>query len=124
MTILVIEDEPLLLSAIQKKLRTHGITAVAFASGRDGLKFLLEAKVLPDAIWLDYTLPDIDGYTFLEEVRKHKELEEIPVVVVSNSASDEKVTSMEKLGIKQYILKAEHTLEEIIERVVSTVPKP
>ena len=41
----------------------------------------------------------------------------MPVIVVSNSASEEKVHNMLALGITQYILKAKYRLDEIIQMV-------
>lgn len=123
MTILVIEDEPLLLSAIEKKLSLHDITVVDYSLGADALDYLSKAQPLPDAIWLDYALPDMNGVDFMKEVRENAAWSNIPVIVVSNSASDEKVSAMKALGISHYILKAEHTLEEIITMFLAAVGK-
>jgi DNA-binding NarL/FixJ family response regulator len=54
----------------------------------------------------------MNGMEFVTEVQKHAI--EIPIVIVSNSASDTKVKTMLALGVKKYILKAHHRLEEII----------
>lgn len=114
LTVLVVEDEKLLLEAITKKLSLNGVNVIACASGEAAVDHLSSTKILPDAIWLDYYLKDMNGLDFMEKVKSHSSWTKIPVVVVSNSASSEKVNSMMGMGVKKYILKAEHRLDEII----------
>lgn len=113
-TVMVIEDETLLLQAISKKLDLSGISPLSCPSGKQALDYLRNMDKLPDAIWLDYYLKDTNGLVFLRELKHNPLWEHIPVVVVSNSASPEKVHTMLALGAKRYILKAEHRLDEII----------
>jgi len=115
--IMVVEDESLLLQAITKKLELSGIQCLSCASGEQGIDYLSSLPELPDAIWLDYHLKDMDGLEFMKEVKKNPLWEKIPVIVVSNSASPDKVESMLALGAKKYLLKAEHRLDEIIATV-------
>lgn len=116
-TILVVEDEPLLLEAISKKLEVSGMKPLPCASGQLAVETLKKTEKLPDAIWLDYQLSDMDGITFMGKLKEEQKWTEIPVVVVSNSMSNEKVYNMLALGAKQYLLKAEHRLDDIIETV-------
>lgn len=113
-TILVIEDEDLLLSAITKKLQMNGLGVISCKSGRDGIDMLGKSEKLPDAIWLDFYLKDMDGFEFMNVLNKNDKWMHIPTVVVSNSASPERVTNMLTLGVKKYYLKAENRLDDII----------
>jgi two-component system, chemotaxis family, chemotaxis protein CheY len=114
-TIMVVEDETLLLQAITKKLKLTGLDVVSCASGQQALDYLNNMENLPDSIWLDYYLKDMNGLAFMQAVKENPKWAHIPVVVVSNSASPEKVKNMLALGAKKYILKAEFRLDEIIE---------
>lgn len=114
-TIMVVEDETLLLQAITKKLKLTGLDVVSCASGQQALDYLNNMENLPDSIWLDYYLKDMNGLAFMQTVKENAKWAHIPVVVVSNSASPEKVNNMLALGAKKYILKAEFRLDEIIE---------
>ena len=116
-TILVIEDETLLLQAITKKLTLSGLNSISCTSGEQALDYLNNLPELPDVIWLDYHLKGMDGLTFLKELKAKPVWENIPVVVVSNSASPEKVHHMLALGANKYLLKAEYRLDQIIETV-------
>jgi CheY-like chemotaxis protein len=115
-TIMVVEDETLLLQAITKKLKLSGLDVVSCASGQQALDYLesMDDK-LPDAVWLDYYLKDMNGLAFMQTIKQSPKWSNIPVVVVSNSASPEKVTNMLALGARKYILKAEFRLDEIIQ---------
>ena len=112
--IMVVEDESLLLQAVTKKLIASDIEAVSCLSAEQALDYLKSLPELPDAIWLDYHLKDMDGLMFMKNLKANPLWEKIPVFVVSNSASPDKVNGMLALGAKKYILKAEHRLDEII----------
>lgn len=112
---MVVEDETLLLQAITKKLKLTGLDVVSCASGQQALDYLSNMENLPDSIWLDYYLKDMNGLAFMQSVKENPVWQHIPVVVVSNSASPEKVNNMLALGARKYILKAEFRLDEIIE---------
>jgi CheY-like chemotaxis protein len=113
-TIMVVEDETLLLQAITKKLKVSGMDVLSCASGQQAVDYLTSMDVLPDAVWLDYYLKDMNGLAFMQELKAKPEWSGIPVIVVSNSASPDKVSNMLALGAKKYILKAEYRLDEII----------
>jgi DNA-binding response OmpR family regulator len=111
-TILVIEDEKLLLEAISKKLTLNNFTVLSYSSGISAITDLISKRIAPDSIWLDYYLVDMNGMEFITEMQKQNIT--TPVIIVSNSTSDTKVKTMLALGVKKYILKAHHRLEDII----------
>lgn len=112
--VMVIEDEVLLLEAITKKLTISDIEVVSCSSAKQALEFLEKNNRKPDIIWLDYYLKDMDGLDFMQNLKANPKSANIPVVVVSNSASPEKVDGMNKLGVKKFLLKAEYRMDEII----------
>lgn len=116
-TVMVVEDEILLLQAICKKLEHSGLEVISCGSGAQALDYLENLGELPDAIWLDFYLKDTNGLDLLQRIKQEPAWAQIPVVVVSNSASPDKVHTMLALGAKRYILKAEHRLDEIIKIV-------
>lgn len=111
-SIMIVEDEKLLLDAISKKLTISKIKPIPCDSAEAALEKLHEGK-RPDAIWLDYHLKGMDGEAFVSKLLKDKSFADIPVIVVSNSAPDKKIEGMLKLGVKQYLLKAEHRMDDI-----------
>ncbi len=119
--VMVIEDEDLLLQAISKKLELNQIEPITCTTGQQALDYLNNLPEMPDAIWLDYHLPDMDGIAVMNQLKTKPEWSKIPVFVISNSATDSKVHSMLALGVKKYIVKAEHRLDEIIQQVVQFI---
>src|SRR5216683_1028533 len=116
-TIMVVEDETLLLQAITKKLKLSNMDVLSCSSGQQAIDYLNSIDELPDAVWLDYYLKDMNGLAFMQLLKSNPKWENIPVLVVSNSASPDKVSTMLGLGAKKYILKAEYRLDEIINMI-------
>lgn len=123
-TIMVVEDEVLLLQAITKKLKLSNMDVLSCSSGQQALDYLSNIEELPDALWLDFYLKDMNGLIFMQRLKRNKTWSKIPVLVVSNSASPEKVHNMLALGAKQYILKAEYRLDEIIAMIRDFIADP
>ena len=117
LTILVIEDEVLLLEAISKKLKISDCDVVGCSSGQQALDYLNNLPKKPDAIWLDYYLGDTNGIDLMEIIHENKTWSSIPVLVVSNSASPEKVHKMLDLGVNKYLIKAEHRLDDLVTEI-------
>ncbi len=112
--VMVVEDEEVLLQAISRKLSTSGLDPITCTTVGQAIDYLKSVEQLPDVIWLDYYLPDMNGIEFMHEVKKNEKWANIPVIVVSNSASDQKKNAMLALGVKKYILKAKYRLDDII----------
>jgi len=114
LTILVVEDEKLLLEAIKKKLSFLNISCISASSVAEAKQFIDTTSSPPDAIWLDFLLGDGSGLDVLEYVKSHPVMSTVPIFVVSNSGSDDKITQMLALGAARYMVKAEHRIEDII----------
>ncbi len=115
--IMVVEDDSMLLDAVAKKLTIAGLKSILCTSGTEAIKKLESDSQLPTVIWLDYHLQDMNGLEFMAKLKQNPSWEQIPVIVVSNSATEENIHSMLAIGAKEYILKAEHRLEDIVETV-------
>ncbi len=113
--ILVIEDEPALSSAIQKKLGRENFQVTTVATFEDAKKALYGPARF-SAIWLDHTL--VGEHSGLDLVRMIKgngpDLKKIPIFVVSNLTDVDDIRSYLKLGITEFYLKSNHQMKEII----------
>lgn len=117
--IMVIEDEKLLLEAIVKKLELSGAKVLAYTNAEDAIGVFAKGSPIPDAIWLDYHLEGITGMEFVERVKSNDEYRKIPIMVVSNSASEDKIQGMLSLGVDKYMLKAKHRLESLVDEIIT-----
>jgi len=79
--VVVIEDDLGARRTYSEFLRTKGWNVFTAADGRAGLNKTLE--LMPDAVVLDLTIPKVDGWTVLTQIRASSATAHIPVVVVS-----------------------------------------
>ena len=73
-----------------------------------------------DAIWLDhYLLGKESGLDFIAwcKMDDNSKCREVPIFVVSNTASSDKVATYMSLGAKKYFIKSNHRLDEIIDEI-------
>ena len=84
---------------------------------KQGLNFLKDLLHV-DVIWLDhYLLGKENGLDFVTEIKKHKDWKKIPIFVVSNTFSADKVGTYLALGIERFYTKANFRLDEIIKDI-------
>lgn len=120
-TILVIEDDKSLNRIISLKLEDSGFNVLLAENAEKAFEFLKDAK--PDLIWLDIYLPGMDGFDFLKALRENPDTKEIKVVIVSVSGSNRKAEMAEKLGVKDYFVKSNYRIEELIEEVSKIIDR-
>jgi len=112
-TILIIEDEAVLLDVLAKRVAEEGFKAITAKDGKEGLVMIEKSK--PDLIILDMMLPEVDGYGVLESMKKDKI--NIPVVIVSNSGQPVDIDRAMKLGACDYLVKTEFEPADVIEKI-------
>lgn len=83
-TLLIIEDNEQNFYMMRFLLEKNGFTVLGAENGRKGIEMALNA--IPDAILLDIQLPEMDGYEVAEELKKHVQLEQIPIIAVTSYA--------------------------------------
>jgi len=114
--ILMIEDNELHRQMYGMQFRQAGyVNFTAVSTGGEGLRIMTKEK--PDLLLLDIALDNMDGVEVLKRVRDNEGLADLPVIVLSNMREEDKGSEVRKLGIKDYILKAELLPREIVERV-------
>jgi response regulator RpfG family c-di-GMP phosphodiesterase len=115
--ILVIEDEIPLIKAIMRKIEDSGLEAISARTAKQALDLIEELEI--DGIWLDhYLLGEKDGLEFLAELKEKRKDLNIPIFVVSNTASDQKVSTYIAFGIEKYYIKSDYKLSEIVNDII------
>lgn len=113
-TILVVEDEKQLASAVKDALSAHGFSVVVSASADDAMEQLKNLGSV-DAIWLDhYLMGSSNGLDFVVQVKSNPDWNETPIFIVSNTASQQNVHSYIRLGVTNYYTKADYDIGQII----------
>jgi two-component system KDP operon response regulator KdpE len=109
--VLVVDDEPGILRAVQTNLGRHTFQVDTAATGAEALTAY--ARVRPDLVLLDLGLPDMDGLDIIREIRKRANT---PIVVLSaREAERDKVTALD-LGADDYLTKP-FGVNELLARV-------
>ena len=115
--ILIIEDEKILAEMYKDKFTEAGFEVSIAVDSRDG--FEMAKKEKPDLIVLDILLPRENGIIFLQWLKKEKSVASIPVIVFSNYDDPETRKEAAKFGVKEYLIKANYTPQEIVKKVKS-----
>jgi CheY-like chemotaxis protein len=120
-TVLVIEDERPLATAIKLKLERSGFDVVTARTASQAITYLEDISRI-DIIWVDhYLLGKETGLDLVAQLKTHKEWRKIPTFVVSNTASPDKVQSYIRLGVNKYYTKANFRLDRIIDDLKSSL---
>ncbi len=118
--IVVIEDTTEARRLIRRILQSQGnFTILEAANGREGLE--LAQSELPDLVVIDLMMPEMDGFTVIEELRKKQETSAIPVIVVTAKelTADEK--SRLSGHIQALLQKGDFLNDEFLEEVKSLI---
>ncbi len=115
LTVLVVEDDEFLVNAYRTKLTKDGFDVHFAVDGEEALKTL--ATLHPNVILLDLVLPNRDGFTVLEEIKKNPSLSKIPVIIATNLSQKDDVERCKKLGAHEFIVKSELSLDDIVARI-------
>ncbi len=101
--ILVIEDEAAILEEVMDWLGFEEFEAAGASNGRLGLEAALEK--VPDLIVCDITMPEMDGYQVLLELRKHPETALVPFIFLTARADRSFMRHGMELGADDYVTK-------------------
>jgi CheY-like chemotaxis protein len=114
-TIMVVDDTPGSREPIARLLRLEGYETVCASNGREALETMREQN--PDLVLLDLMMPEMDGMTFLEHVRKDPDMSDTPVILMT--AIDDRQTKerANRLGVDGYLVKARFTIGEMLDRI-------
>lgn len=113
--IVIVEDEKELAEITRDYLVREGFKVTHISDGQEAIDYLMVHSV--DLLILDIMLPNADGYTICEEVRKKSSM---PIMVISARTEEEdKILGLE-LGADDYIEKP-YSMNEIVARVKAQI---
>ncbi len=113
--IALIEDDPVISQMYRTKFEADGFDVQLAIDGKRGIA-LVEA-FLPDLILLDLQMPEMSGAEALEIIRKNEWGKNIPVIILTNMGEEESPKKIRDLGIHSYIVKANLTPRQVVQRV-------
>lgn len=128
--ILIVEDEPFLLDMYKFAFECAGYQVLTAQSKEQGLKLSLQEK--PDIMLLDIIIPSIEnglvdytskeGFYLLQDLRKHPELKNLPVVVFTNLDEDYKTQEkFQQLNVRDFVVKSNYSPQQLVQHVIKLV---
>jgi DNA-binding NtrC family response regulator len=101
MNIMIVDDEPQVAEVLAKSLARQGHRTTVVHSGEDALRMI--ETVTPDALFLDVSMPGVNGLAVLAEVRRTRP--QLAVVVITGHATPDEVEEVKRLGAVDVIPK-------------------
>ena len=101
--------------------KIYDIDLEMFGSANDALQYLDTHK--PDLLFLDIIMPEKDGLTFLQELRRLPLHEDTPTVVISSKDYAQDRVAAKELGVVEFVAKPMSTkvIEELIVRYTASM---
>ena len=113
--IAIIEDDPVISQMYRMKFEADGFEVQLANNGKRGVAMV--ESFTPDLILMDLQMPEMDGTEALTLIRKKDWGKDVPVIILTNLGQEESPKELKSLGIHSYIVKAELTPRQVVQRV-------
>lgn len=111
----MVEDDVFLRKIYRDKFTREGFDFFEATNGEEGLSKIISEK--PDFVLLDLMLPRKNGFDVLIEMKRNEATANIPVVILSNLGQESDVKRGLELGAKDYLVKTDVNLSDVVEKV-------
>lgn len=101
--VLIVDDEPTIVTIIEDLLRSNGYDTLPAGSAEEAEEVM--KRNLPDLILLDVMMPKTDGFEFCKKLKSDPAYQNIPVIFVTVMKSKEDIEKGKELGAADYIPK-------------------
>ena len=102
-TVLVVDDDQHLGDPVTHLMKDHGAAVEYAATGRQALDYLQLGKC--SLVIVDVNMPLVDGFTVLEKIREANSMEQLPVIMLTATGTEDDIVKGYELGANDYILK-------------------
>ena len=113
--VLLIEDDKFMSGLLTQSLERAGFESSVAKTGSEGVEMFHGTRF--DLIVLDLMLPDEDGLEVLRKIRRLPGGAEVKVLVLTNRAQEARSEEAKRLGVAEYLIKANFSLDEIIGKI-------
>jgi len=119
--ILLIEDDPFLLSMYSTKFEIENFQVDSADDGEKGLALALNSD--PDIILLDILMPKMNGFEVLEKLKANERTKHVPVILLTNLNQKDEIERGMSLGADDYLIKAHFMPTEVVEKIKKVISK-
>lgn len=117
--IAIIEDDSVISQMYRMKFEADGFEVQIANNGKDGIA--LVEQFVPDMVLLDMQMPIMNGDEALKNIRSEEWGKTVPVMILTNLGEEEAPKDIRSLGIESYIVKADLTPRQVVERVKTSL---
>lgn len=114
--VMIIDDDTFILNMYKIKFTKEGFNPTLATNGQEALD-IIHSGFTPDVVFVDLIMPIMGGIEFLENIRKEKLCENVPIMVLTNQSQVSDIDTAKNLGVKSYIVKATTVPSEIVDEV-------
>lgn len=118
-SVLLVDDDPQARSILRSMLEVEGWKVAEADNGRTALEKLQDE--LPGLILLDLAMPDMDGFQFIKELRKHEEWENIPVIVLTARLLSEEDHRALSGSVEKILQKGAYSLDDLLTEISTLI---
>ena len=115
------EDDPLMARMFERIFRFSGFAVEIASDGDEAVSKLEVLSQAPAVIVLDVMMPKRSGFEVLEQIKKHSQYKDVPVIMLSNLAGKEDADRAIQMGAAEYLIKSQYQPKEIVEKVVEII---
>jgi DNA-binding response OmpR family regulator len=119
--VLMIEEDRFLRKIYRDKLSRLGFEFLEATNGEEGLNKVIYEK--PDLVILDLMLPKKNGFDVLIDIKRNKNTQAIPVIILSNLGQESDVKRGLSFGAEDYLVKTEVSLSKVVDKVKEQIVK-
>lgn len=114
--VLLVEDDQFLSSLLKNRLIKEGVEVLYAKDGQEAIDVLRDNK--PDLILLDLILPKKSGFEVMEMVKDDPQLQNPPIIIISNLGQPEDIQRGQDLGAVEYFIKAKTSIDDLILNII------
>ncbi len=114
--IFIVDDDTFLIDMYSLKFKQSGYD-VTTAVGPEEAFTKLKGGYVPEVMLLDIVMPVMNGFEFIEKIKKENLANGITIIVLSNRGQQSDISKGEELGASGYIVKANSTPSEVVAKV-------
>ncbi len=114
--ILLVEDDPFLSSLLKNRLIKESVEVTHAHDGQEALDILKTYK--PDLILLDLILPKKSGFEVMEGIKQDPQLQNAPIIIISNLGQPEDIQKGQQLGAVEYFIKAKTSIDDLVGNIM------
>jgi CheY-like chemotaxis protein len=117
--VMIIEDDKFLSSLIKVHLEKEGFLVVQAFDGEEAIELLKTER--PSIIVTDLIMPKVMGFEILQTISMIPELQDVPIIILSNLAQDSDIEKAKQYGVKEYFVKVKISVDDIVKKIKESI---